>query len=193
MIHSTPTQNLSPRYTQTSVEIPTSTVVSIGLGFVAFALGCVCILLLIRVLRIHRSIRAARRRGQQTSFLETWRDEGGIWGFFTGLGGEAIGGGGGMHLDLGRMRRMEELLRRMEESGMEGSGVLRKKPELWEVEIEQGGGSRHGSESESDSGVGEKMGFADLMVCSRPLTHPMLKTTHFLLYLDAGFSLTWHH
>jgi hypothetical protein len=119
----------APRASETTVDIPSSTVISIGLGFVAFAVGILFILVFIRVLRISRAARAARAQGRQVTFAELWHEEGGILGFLTGLGAENAGvGAGGLGGDLIRVRRMLEERTRM----LEGLG---RRPVMWEVEV----------------------------------------------------------
>ncbi|WVR07252.1 hypothetical protein IAU60_004293 [Kwoniella sp. DSM 27419] len=76
------------------VEIPSSTIISIGLGFLAMGLGVLSLLLLFRLRRLRK---LARQQGRTVRDL--WRTEGGFWGFLTSLGGggaeaEMIGAGG---------------------------------------------------------------------------------------------------
>ena len=121
-----------------SVDIPTSTVVSIGLGFVAFAISILVALMLTRMLRVFRRSRDPVRNTRNETFRQMWRNEGGFWGFLTGLGGESAGlGAGGIGGDIARMRRWAEFLRLMElEFGTRDQAKpLGKTPEMWEVGI----------------------------------------------------------
>ncbi|WVF71704.1 hypothetical protein IAT40_006512 [Kwoniella sp. CBS 6097] len=103
------------------VNIPTSTIVSIGVGFVAFSSVVLMALLLMRVLRL-RKIAAARGM----SFRVVWRNEGGFWGFWTSFSGsdaELLGVGGGGHWGMRVIRD------RLKEAEME-----KMRPLMWESE-----------------------------------------------------------
>ncbi|GFZ44189.1 hypothetical protein JCM24511_01910 [Saitozyma sp. JCM 24511] len=137
---------LVPRASQSTVDIPSSTVVSIGLGFVAFAGGMVSILILLRMLRIYRATLRARRAGQPATFRQLWREDGGLMGFITGLGAENTGIGAGGIADLVRVRRMLEERARI----LEGLG---KVPAMWEVQVQQKGAQNAGkADSDRDGG-----------------------------------------
>ncbi|WVQ99185.1 hypothetical protein IAU59_006317 [Kwoniella sp. CBS 9459] len=107
------------------VNIPTSTIVSIGVGFVAFSSAVVIALLIMRVLRIRK---VAIARGVR--FKVVWRSEGGFWGFWTSFAGsdaEMVGVGGGGYGGTGwGMRVMRERMREAEAEKM--------RPVMWESE-----------------------------------------------------------
>ncbi|WWC61635.1 uncharacterized protein I303_104219 [Kwoniella dejecticola CBS 10117] len=71
----------NPQYEQGTITIPTSTVLSIGLGFLAFSMIILCILLGFRLNRI----RKLSKRNNRT-FREEYRDQGGFWGWLTSFG-----------------------------------------------------------------------------------------------------------
>lgn len=106
-----PTRALVRRASSTDGGLPSSTVISIGGGFVAFAVTVLTLLTIARVIRLAREARRERSSGQGTTFRQLWNREGGFWGFITGLGGESAAGGAGF-VDLGRHRRWEEMLLR---------------------------------------------------------------------------------
>ncbi|OCF36971.1 hypothetical protein I316_01569 [Kwoniella heveanensis BCC8398] len=125
------------------VNIPTSTIVSIGVGFVAFSSAVLFALLLLRVFRL-RKIAAARG----TTFSVVWRNEGGFWGFWTSFGGsdaELVGIGAGGHAGWG-MRVIRDRLREAE--------LEKMKPVMWESEWyddDNNGSGGKGNTSNADS------------------------------------------
>ncbi|WWC89544.1 uncharacterized protein L201_004468 [Kwoniella dendrophila CBS 6074] len=76
-------QNQS-QYDQGGINIPTSTVISIGLGFLAFSFMILMILLGFRLNRIRKLTKTTNK-----SFKQIWNDEGGFWGFLTSFGEES--------------------------------------------------------------------------------------------------------
>ncbi|WWC70443.1 uncharacterized protein I206_104394 [Kwoniella pini CBS 10737] len=120
------------QYDQGTITIPTSTVLSIGLGFLAFSM---LILLFLLGFRANRIRRISKRTGK--TFKETWTEQGGFWGFLTSFGENEnnafnqsfiIGGGGRtMHYEY-NLRRWGYLSTREEDNLNEN----KIKPEMWD-------------------------------------------------------------
>jgi hypothetical protein len=124
------------------VTIPTTTVVGIGAGFVAFALSLLGCLLLVRFLRL-----ALRARREGIPVRQAWNDQGGVFGWLHGLGaqdretdrirrieeiersGYWAGGGGWYSSEILRMRLWNEIRR----EGMKVKDDLGERPGMWEV------------------------------------------------------------
>lgn len=125
-------------YHRDTSGLPSSTVVSIGGGFVAFALSILAILTSVRAFRLLFEAKRKSRNGEPTTFAQLWEREGGFWGFITGLGGESSAGGAGF-IDVGRQRRWEEMLRRERWmiDLMDIEGDVGETPRLWEVPVEE--------------------------------------------------------
>ncbi|CAD6566915.1 MAG: hypothetical protein TREMPRED_003119 [Tremellales sp. Tagirdzhanova-0007] len=145
-----PTRTLVPRETTvTAGGLPTASVVSIGGGFVAFALTILVILSIVRISRLVTQARRERLAGQNTTFRQLWKRDGGFWGFFSGLGGESAAGGAGF-TDLSRQRRWAEMVQRerwmTETMGIESEV---EDPKLWEVGV-----GEKGSHSEEQVDLG---------------------------------------
>ncbi|KAK8864198.1 hypothetical protein IAR55_001444 [Kwoniella newhampshirensis] len=105
-------------YWNNGIVIPTSTIVAIGVGFVAFGFS---VLILLFVLRIAKVRRISRERGEE--FRVVWSREGGFWGFLNSMGDTGGVGGGGIGGRRGIIRwdRNGEIAEVM------------KRPEMWEV------------------------------------------------------------
>lgn len=124
--------------TSASIELPTSTVISIGLGFVAVAVGLLCLTVILRAVKVYKQYRVARARGDQTTWLETWRSSGGWWGYFTnGLGGEAtlIGGGGVIYEE--RQRRWLEMMMFLRDTEVDVGKEVGDRPRMFEALVEK--------------------------------------------------------
>ena len=120
--------------------IPSSTVVGIGGGFVAFAVTVLSVFTLSRVVRLALRARRERESGVDVTFRELWNREGGFWGFMTGLGGESAAIGAGAHiLDSAQQRRWEQLVMRSGMMRLEEDD-LRQKPEMWEFRVPEKSG-----------------------------------------------------
>jgi hypothetical protein len=120
---------------QQITSIPTSTVVAIGGGFVAFAF---CVFTFLSLIRVFRIFRQSRRVTPRISFRQAWRDDGGFWGFFSGMA-LASRETGNMLLGVGardlRGWGLWEELRAWEIFEREKN---MKNPEMWEVELKGG-------------------------------------------------------
>ncbi|ORY32608.1 hypothetical protein BCR39DRAFT_379536 [Naematelia encephala] len=126
---------LRPRATQQETNLPSTTVVWIGLAFVGTAASFLGILIANRVIRTQARVRRAQARGEEITFRDLWRLDGGMWGFFTGLGGDRLATSMGMNPDLAGIRRMEEMLRmRLWQLDAVDAGL--KRPEMCEVEVD---------------------------------------------------------
>ena len=122
---------------QSSIAIPSSTVVAIGGGFVGLALAVLFTLFMFRVTRLKLEARHRRRAGEQVTFHEIWDRDGGMWGFLTGIGGDSglVGAGGRPDLTLTRLRneiRLWEFYKAQNKAEM-------VRPKMWEVEVEEKG------------------------------------------------------
>ncbi|KAI9639599.1 uncharacterized protein MKK02DRAFT_39920 [Dioszegia hungarica] len=87
---------------QVQVEIPSSTVIAIGLGFLAFVCLLVTTTLGTRLYRVRRRMLADRAAGQPITFAQAWAREGGLFSFLTNIGNSGLGVGAGATLVGGR-------------------------------------------------------------------------------------------
>ena len=92
-------------------EIPASTVIGIGLGFVALTTSMLFSLIAYRMFRVYISVRRRRQAGDRgVTFRHEWRNAGGMFGFMSNLNRNGPGdsalivGAGGVE-----MRRRVEL------------------------------------------------------------------------------------
>lgn len=117
------------------VDIPSSTIVSIGLGFVGFALSVLFLLVSVRVFRTHRYVALERRRGNASiTFRQHWRNQGGFFGFLTNSGSEtSTFGASYITSDMEHIRRMIE----EREWRAKGFSIKLERPQLWEAEVPQ--------------------------------------------------------
>ena len=123
-------------------NIPSSTVVAIGGGFVSFALIILGSLTFIRMLRVARQAAGRRAAGEAVTFKELWRIEGGFWGFITGLGGEsAVIGAGGRNEQQLRFAIWREI--RMLETLIGEESKVPVEPIMWEVAVPEKGTGGH--------------------------------------------------
>ncbi|KAK6910342.1 hypothetical protein I204_03623 [Kwoniella mangroviensis CBS 8886] len=118
------------QWNQGTITIPTSTVISIGLGFLAFSL---LILLFLLSFRVNRIRKLAKR--QNKSFKRCWKDEGGLWSFFTSFGegdGHAASstliGATGRGLDYNR--QLYRIYRELE--GDSDNNKAKEIPKIWD-------------------------------------------------------------
>ncbi|WWD17503.1 hypothetical protein CI109_101944 [Kwoniella shandongensis] len=116
-LHSAKAQRHSNDQWNNGIVIPTSTIVAIGIGFVAFGISVILLLFIHRVLKVRR---VARARGEPFSVV--WEREGGFWGFLNSVGESSALGAGGVP-----SRR----LARWDWSTENGKEIER--PEMWEV------------------------------------------------------------
>ncbi|WRT66137.1 uncharacterized protein IL334_003090 [Kwoniella shivajii] len=127
------------QYEQGSITIPTSTVLSIGLGFLAFAIGSLMLLCSIRMNRLRKQ---AKRMNKP--FREIWEDEGGFWGFLTSFGDDGnhnhtsfIGATGrSLNYGLGTIRLLPfgYNMNDFEEIDNDENLAKKKKPVLWDYD-----------------------------------------------------------
>ncbi|WWD02736.1 hypothetical protein V865_000778 [Kwoniella europaea PYCC6329] len=122
--------NDKSQWEQGTITIPTSTVISIGLGFLAFSLFILLFLLSFRVNRIRK---LAKR--QNKSFKRCWKDEGGLWSFFTSFGegdghaaSSALIGATGRGLDYNR--QLYRIYRELE--GDSDNIKAKEIPKMWD-------------------------------------------------------------
>ena len=149
---STTTTSPSPassgtQHAQSGVTIPTTPVVGIGAGFVAFALSLLGCLLLVRFFKL-----AFRARREGIPVRQAWNDQGGLFGWLHGFGaqdretdrrrrieeiersGYWAGGGGWYSSEILRMRLWNEIRR----EGMKVKDDLGERPGMWEVGLGEG-------------------------------------------------------
>lgn len=135
------------QHAQSGVTIPTTTVVGIGAGFVAFALSLLGCLLLVRFFKL-----ALRARREGIPVRQAWNDQGGLFGWLHGFGaqdretdrrrrieeiersGYWAGGGGWYSSEILRMRLWNEIRR----EGMKVKDDLGERPGMWEVGLGEG-------------------------------------------------------
>ncbi|WWC93946.1 hypothetical protein V866_000784 [Kwoniella sp. B9012] len=122
--------NDKSQWEQGTITIPSSTVISIGLGFLAFSLFILLFLLSFRVNRIRK---LAKR--QNKSFKRCWKDEGGLWSFFTSFGegdghaaSSALIGATGRGLDYNR--QLYRIYRELE--GDSDNTKAKEIPKMWD-------------------------------------------------------------
>lgn len=130
------------------VDIPTSTVVAIGGGFIILALSFVGLLIVIRLLRLSQEVKRRTQEGETGLTVRgLWVERGGFWGYGRGARGLndhglALGAGGGMTLHPDQIRRylIWQQLAMMDLDGG-GAGAAKDEdgkyivPKLWEVGI----------------------------------------------------------
>lgn len=115
------------------VEIPSSTVIAIGLGFFGFSIFILTSLLVARIIRVQRRHNAGRTTGNTLTFRQTWAQEGGLFGFLSGAGGSSFAGGAGAYPDrLAALRRGQEQIWSM----LTGE---KDPPVMWEVPVKEKG------------------------------------------------------
>lgn len=114
-------------------EIPASTVIGIGLGFVALTTCMLCSLIAYRVLRVYQTVWYRRRHGEpDVRFKEEWRRAGGMFGFMSGFNNNGPGdsalivGAGGVEM----RRRMELAMLRERLRAMNAPEMV--EPVLWD-------------------------------------------------------------
>jgi hypothetical protein len=150
-----PTHSNTPHPSESGIQIPTTTVVGIGAGFVGFALSLLGTLLFIRFIRL-----AIKARREGIPVRTAWVDQGGFFGWIHGIGSRDNGnetdrmrrmdelersgywgGGGGWYTsEITRMRIWNEIRRENAlamRRGKEGED-LGDRPELWEVDLAEG-------------------------------------------------------
>lgn len=123
-------------------EIPASTVIAIGLGFVALTTCGLLGLIGFRVLKVYMVVRRRRRNGEpDVQFRREWRRVGGMFGFMSGFNNGAgdsalIVGAGGVE-----MRRRLELLM-LRENMQAANKPEMVEPTFWDTRIgsDLGGG-----------------------------------------------------
>jgi hypothetical protein len=146
-------------HVESGVTIPTTTVVGIGAGFVAFALSLLGSLLLVRFAKL-----ALRARREGIPVRQAWNDQGGLFGWLHGFGardrdtdrvrrieeiersGYWAGGGGWYSSEILRMRLWNEIRR----EGMKVKDDLGERPGMWEVGLGEGKGQENVEELEDE-------------------------------------------
>ena len=131
-----------PAMTTQPVEIPATTVIGIGLGFVALTSGVLISLIGVRMARVYVSVRRRRAAGEPgASFRDEWRRAGGMFGFISGFGsgmGDSalIVGAGGVE-----MRRRIEIMMLREQMRNAGKPEM-VEPILWDSRLSEMGKGR---------------------------------------------------
>lgn len=70
----------STESTTIAVQLPSSTIIALGLGFMAAAGAAVLITVLLRLWQVRRATRCARARGETVTYGQMWDRWGGWWG-----------------------------------------------------------------------------------------------------------------
>ncbi|ORX36883.1 hypothetical protein BD324DRAFT_681634 [Kockovaella imperatae] len=119
------------------INIPSSTVVAIGGGFVCLAFFIITGLFLLRATKMAAEGRRRRAAGENITFREIWRRDGGMLGFVTGLGADSALVGAGGRRDLSSSRAREEI--RMWAYWKNQGELMKRLPKLWEIGVEESG------------------------------------------------------
>ncbi|WVW83651.1 hypothetical protein I302_105672 [Kwoniella bestiolae CBS 10118] len=131
-------------WAQAGITIPTSTVISIGLGFLAFS---AFILLFLLSFRLNRIRKLAKRNG--VPFKTQWRNEGGTWGWLTSFGDSDVNhtsliGATGRTLDYNRY--LYRLYMGLEGDGAEEKDKEKVIPRMWDCDWFSGVGGNEQNE-----------------------------------------------